>query len=247
MLCYHRSTWGCTKPFLDTGFLWDAASAECCSETSSSLCFNVFQNVSSSSWRGFIRQLDEKLMSFDEIHVHPRGQNVVSTPSTTAQSPISQLLLLLLSCKTPGWGQSLSPSPWVLATPSIPTNTDLPALSLQGSTDLLHARSNTQLNPPNLQQACWHLFYSCSLFLSIWEWRGDRRERCGVGSGATKRGGRDEPPPFSSMPLEFQSPPRFFCRKLLRWGEFPMLGIQQRCGCTVWFGFFFCLCVRFPL
>lgn len=146
----------------------------------------------------------------------------------------------------PSLGQSLSPSPWVLATPSIPTNTDLPVLTLQGSTDLLHARSDAQLNPPNLQQTCWHLFYSCSLFLSIWEWRGDRRERCGVGSVATRRGGRDEPPPFSSMPLEFQSPPRFFCRKLLRWGEFPMLGIQ-RCGCSVWFGFFFCLCVRFPL
>lgn len=43
-------------------------------------------------------------------------------PRHRAPSPSwSQLWLLLLFCKTPGWGQSLSPSPWVLATPSIPS------------------------------------------------------------------------------------------------------------------------------
>lgn len=91
MVWYCRTMLGCTKPFLGAGFLWDTASTEC-SETSHSLCLYVFQNVSSpGSWCGFRRQLNERLVRFDEIHVHPRGQNTTSTPSTTAQSPIPVL------------------------------------------------------------------------------------------------------------------------------------------------------------
>lgn len=91
MVWYCRTMLGCTKPFLGAGFLWDTASTEC-SETSHSLCLYVFQNVSSpGSWCGFRRQLNERLVRFDEIHVHPRGQNMTSMPSTTAQSPIPVL------------------------------------------------------------------------------------------------------------------------------------------------------------
>lgn len=79
----------CAKPFLGSGFLWDTVSTECCPETSCSLCINVFQNASSPGSRyGFRRQLDERLLRFDAIHVHPRGQNMALTPSATARSPV---------------------------------------------------------------------------------------------------------------------------------------------------------------